>query len=207
MLTAGITGIEGSNYSAIFTDEKSRKKLAINLKLKSDFAGIMTEFLARLATLPEMMVLDSGGENISKQFLEVCYRYCIRPRYTVEGEHEGNLAERSIQSLRDTAMTMLASAALSPVFWPFALMYAAVIDQFVPGPEGIAPYMHWHDPRTLTCRFLDRNSSTGRKLLGNSDSWIYQVTLRGFLAMIRQPTGYGSSIPRNRAIQFEGQVR
>ena len=24
-------------------------------------------------------------------------------------------------------------------------MYAAVIDQFVPGPEGIAPYMHWHD--------------------------------------------------------------
>jgi hypothetical protein len=49
VFTAGITGIEGSNYSAIFTDEKSRKKLAINLKLKSDFAGIMTEFLARLA--------------------------------------------------------------------------------------------------------------------------------------------------------------
>ena len=145
LFTAGITGIEGSNYSAIFTDEKSRKKLAINLKLKSDFAGIMTEFLARLSTLPEMMVLDSGGENISKQFLEVCYRYCIRPRYTVAEEHEGNLSERSIQSLRDTAMTMLASAALSPVFWPFALMYAAVIDQFVPGPEGKAPYMHWHD--------------------------------------------------------------
>ena len=105
----------------------------------------MAEFLARLATLPEMMVLDSGGENTSKQLLEVCYRFCIRPRYTVAEEHEGNLSERSIQSLRDTAMTMLASAALSPVFSPFAIMYAVVIDQFVPGPEGKAPYMHWHD--------------------------------------------------------------
>ena len=105
----------------------------------------MREFLARLRTLPEEMVLDSGGENVSKQFLDTCFRYCIRPSYTPPGDHSGNLAERRIQTIRDMSLTMLASASMSHVFWPWALQYAAYLNDFIPGKDGICPYLHWHD--------------------------------------------------------------
>ena len=61
------------------------------------------------------------------------------------GDHSGNLAERRrIQtSIRDASMTMLASASMSHVFWPWALQYAAYRDyqrvndfKFAPGKDG-----------------------------------------------------------------------
>ena len=66
-MEGGLIAVDGSKYAAIFTDEESKQKITITYKKKSEFGGSMTEFLARLYTLPELMVLDSGGENISKQ--------------------------------------------------------------------------------------------------------------------------------------------
>jgi len=153
-MEAGLTAVDGTKYAVTFTDEASKQIITICLKKKSEFGGVMTEFLARLHTLPELMVLDTGGENVSKQFLQVCYRFCIQPRYTTPSpeQHEENLAERSIQTLRDSMITMLASAAMSPIYWPFALLYATYINQFIPGDNGKCPYLCWHSelPPDLT---------------------------------------------------------
>ena len=65
-----VIGMDGSQYSAIFTDDMSGKILASPMVKKSHFGEVMRQFLARLRTLPETMVLDSGGENVSKLFLE-----------------------------------------------------------------------------------------------------------------------------------------
>jgi len=53
--------LDGNRYAAIFTDGKSGKILALPIARTSLFGEIMREFLARLRTLPEEMVLDSGG--------------------------------------------------------------------------------------------------------------------------------------------------
>jgi hypothetical protein len=37
---------------------------------------------------------------------------------------------------------MLASASMSQVFWPWALQYAAYLNDFIPGKDGICPYLH-----------------------------------------------------------------
>ena len=105
----------------------------------------MPDFLSRLHTLPRTFVMDSGGENVSKEFLKFCYKYAIKPRYTTKDQHEQNLTERKNQSLRDTAMTMLASAGMSPIYWSYAIVYAAFIDQFVPDINGTPPYLYWHE--------------------------------------------------------------
>ena len=105
----------------------------------------MPDFLSRLHTLPRTFVMDSGGENVSKEFLKFCYKYAIKPRYTTKDQHEQNLTERTNQSLRDTAMTMLASAGMSPIYWSYAIVYAAFIDQFVPDINGTPPYLYWHE--------------------------------------------------------------
>jgi hypothetical protein len=47
--------------------------------------------------------------------------------------------------MRDTSMTMLASAAMNPCFWPWAIQYAAYIYDFIPRADGKPPYLHWHD--------------------------------------------------------------
>jgi len=88
IMEAGLTAVDGTKYAVTFTDEASKQIITICLKKKSEFGGVMTEFLARLHTLPELMVLDTGGENVSKQFLQVCYRFCIQPRYTTPEKHE-----------------------------------------------------------------------------------------------------------------------
>ena len=69
MSSGDVIGMDGSKYAAFFTDDASGKILTFPLLKKSQFAEVMRQFLARLRTLPETMVLDSGGENISKQFL------------------------------------------------------------------------------------------------------------------------------------------
>ena len=145
MSSGDVIGMDGSKYAAFFTDDASGKILTFPLLKKSQFAEVMRQFLARLRTLPETMVLDSGGENISKQFLETCYSYCIHPVYSTKEMHTENLAERAIQTLRDTSMTMLASAAMNPCFWPWAIQYAAYIYDFLPRADGKPPYLHWHD--------------------------------------------------------------
>ena len=121
MSSGDVIGMDGSQYSAIFTDDMSGKIMAFPMVRKSQFGEVMRQFIARLRTLPETMVLDSGGENVSKQFLETCCSYCIHPVYSTKEMHTENLSERSIQTLRDASMTMLASAAMSPCFWPWAL--------------------------------------------------------------------------------------
>ena len=145
MSSGDVIGMDGSKYAAFFTDDASGKILVFPLLKKSDFAEVMRQFLARLRTLPETMVLDSGGENISKQFLETCYSFCIHPVYSTKEMHTENLSERSIQTMRDTSMTMLASAAMSPCFWPWAIQYAAYLYDFIPRADGKPPYLHWHD--------------------------------------------------------------
>ena len=145
MSSGDVIGMDGSQYSAIFTDDMSGKILASPMVKKSHFGEVMRQFLARLRTLPETMVLDSGGENVSKLFLETCYSYCIHPVYSTKEMHTENLSEQSIQTLRDASMTMLASAAMSPCYWPWALQYAAHLYDFIPRKDGMAPYLHWHD--------------------------------------------------------------
>ena len=145
MSSGDVIGMDGSQYSAIFTDDMSGKILASPMVKKSHFGEVMRQFLARLRTLPETMVLDSGGENVSKLFLETCYSYCIHPVYSTKEMHTENLSEQSIQTLRDASMTMLASAAMSPCYWPWALQYAAYLYDFIPRKDGMAPYLHWHD--------------------------------------------------------------
>ena len=145
MSSGDVIGMDGSKYAAFFTDDASGKILTFPLLKKSQFAEVMRNFLARLLTLPETMVLDSGGENMSKQFLEICYSFCIHPVYSTKEMHTENLSERSIRTLRDTSMTMLASAAMNPCFWPWAIQYAAYIYDFIPRTDGKPPYLHWHD--------------------------------------------------------------
>ena len=165
MSSGDVIGMDGSKYAAFFTDDASGKILTFPLLKKSQLAEVMRQFLARLRTLPETMVLDSGGENISKQFLETCYSYCIHPVYSTKEMHTENLAERAIQTLRDTSMTMLASAAMNPCFWPWAIKYAAYIYDFIPRADGKPPYLHWHDklPSNLSlpvfgCRVVLRHA-------------------------------------------------
>ena len=145
IFTSDQLSIDNCKYAAVFRDEASALKIAIPIARKSDLETVLPDFLSRLHTLPRTFVMDSGGENVSKEFLKFCYRYAIKPRYTTKDQHEQNLTERTNQSLRDTAMTMLASAGMSPIYWSYAIVYAAFIDQFVPDVSGTPPYLYWHE--------------------------------------------------------------
>jgi hypothetical protein len=145
IFTSDQLSIDNCKYAAVFRDEASALKIAIPIARKSDLETVLPDFLSRLHTLPRTFVMDSGGENVSKEFLKFCYKYAIKPRYTTKDQHEQNLTERTNQSLRDTAMTMLASAGMSPIYWSYAIVYAAFIDQFVPDINGTPPYLYWHE--------------------------------------------------------------
>jgi hypothetical protein len=71
MSSGDVIGMDGSKYAAIFTDDVSGKILAFPMLKKSQFSEVMRQFIARLRTLPETMVLffflESSFINHSKQ--------------------------------------------------------------------------------------------------------------------------------------------
>ena len=124
---------KGKNRFIItFTDNFSKYSWIYFLKNKSDAADKLKEFNVEVSALVgrkiHLIRSDSGGEFLSKDWINYCNQHDISLQYSsVYSPQQNGVAERLNRTLNDMARTLLISSGLSPTFWAEALKCASYI--------------------------------------------------------------------------------
>ncbi|KAM2627715.1 hypothetical protein TB2_001133 [Malus domestica] len=119
------TSIDGFRYYVTFIDECTRHCWLFPIINKSDvfstFVGFYNYISNHFATSIKTLQSDGGGEYLSKSFqtflLAKGVTHQLSCPYTPE---QNGLAERKHRHILETAITLLQTATLPPIFWSFA---------------------------------------------------------------------------------------
>ncbi|KAM0960324.1 hypothetical protein ACFX2C_025377 [Malus domestica] len=131
------TSIDGFRYYVTFIDECTRHCWLFPIINKSDvfstFVGFYNYISNHFATSIKTLQSDGGGEYLSKSFqtfmLAKGVTHQLSCPYTPE---QNGLAERKHRHILETAITLLQTAILPPIFWSFACQTAVYLINRMP---------------------------------------------------------------------------
>lgn len=128
-----LSSLEGYRYYLLLTDDYSRYRWAILLKLKSDAAGELKGFIKKIerekAPFKVSTIRSDGGGEFYNHTLESYFKSIgiQREKSIPYSQHQNGVAERSIGIVDDCARTMMLYAG-SPVYdWSYAVQHAVYV--------------------------------------------------------------------------------
>mmetsp|Transcript_43251 Transcript_43251/g.122517 ORF Transcript_43251/g.122517 Transcript_43251/m.122517 type:complete len:135 (+) Transcript_43251:669-1073(+) len=99
----------------------------VPLKRRSDAGTGLRRYIAEVGHIEELRC-DGAKELAEGNLLHAAAQFGIAKSFSVPHVHEQNgVAERMIQTLNNTATSMLATANLPGGFWPWAVQTAAYV--------------------------------------------------------------------------------
>lgn len=144
----------GHRYWITFTDDKTRFKAAVPLKLKSDAFAAFKRYKTWAENQLNIKIAgfrdDKGGEYISREFDAYCEDCGITRQHTTRKRAQQNgVAERINRTIVEGITSMLTQANLPARFWGEAL--AAFIHVLNRRPsssiKGLTPHQLWYNEK------------------------------------------------------------
>lgn len=140
----------GSRYVMTLIDDYSCYSRIFLLKVKSEAATRIKEFVAEMQTRfgrkPQVIRSDRGGEYTGKDLLKFYRENGITPQFTVPYSPQQNgKAERKNRYLVEMTRCLLSDSRLQRQFWGEAMMTANYLQNRLPtSASDYTPYELWH---------------------------------------------------------------
>ena len=133
----------GHKLAFIFVDDFSGEKSVYLAKHRSEFPAVLERydqeivkpygFNIKAFQFHRRLRMDQAGEQSSAAIKTVMGRLGISPEYSSADSSASNgVAERAIQTLESTAITMRVAGGFTPVAWGECLMAAAYLERILP---------------------------------------------------------------------------
>ncbi|CEM33199.1 unnamed protein product [Vitrella brassicaformis CCMP3155] len=130
----------------VFVDDYSRRVSVIPLKRRRDAGTGLRRYIAEVGHIEELRC-DGAIELAEGNLLHAAAQFGIAKSFSVPHVHQQNgVAERMIQTLNNTATSMLVTANLPRGFWPWAVQAAAYVRNRCPcrtNKGNTTPYEMW----------------------------------------------------------------
>jgi hypothetical protein len=152
-------GVGGVTGAFIFIDNYSKHPLSYTVKHKSEFLQCFKQYLIDSGLRindkingPQILQSDTTNDVFSTDVKDFCTEHGIRqrcsPPYT---QSQNGIAERAIQTIKNTMRTILLDSGLPNKMWPYALSHACLLLSVLPNSStDTSPFqLQYGSPPTL----------------------------------------------------------